>query len=303
MKSRTRSTLFIPALLLSLSSFTACSSTPAPTPVVSTTISGTVYAPSGGNINGTIVLLCFVTGETCDESKSEAVTISSNGSSATYITPNLVAGNYAVFALQGQLDQNNDLTSLDTLGVYARGANNGATYTTVRPPASGIDVKLLNLSNPDAGGNPVSPEPATAIPTTLQAEFFVGSPSPTTYYSPSTGAFAPSSGTFQSYVFNADGSFVQSALLQSSFYSCTTAIFIYDTGQTQINGSQMTLNITGGQVKYTNSCSPEKNYDRPSKLRSQQYTWRVANDLDSPSITYLYLKDAQGNEPRYVQKK
>ena len=299
---------FVPTLFGLIWSFTACSSTPAPTPVgptpaVSNTISGSVYAPSGGNVNGTIVLLCFVTGETCDESKSEAVTISGNGNRATYTTPNLAAGSYAVFALQGTLDQNNDLTSLDALGVYAQGANNGTTYTTVRPPASGIDVQLLNLSSPDVGGNPVSTAPATAIPTALQAEFFVGSPSSITYYNPVTGAFAPTSGTFQSYIFNADGSFVQSSLLQSSFYGCSTAVFIYETGQTQIDGSQMTLNFTGGQIKYTNSCSPEKNYDRPSKLRSQQYTWRIANDPDAPSITYLYLKDAQGNEPRYVQKK
>jgi hypothetical protein len=301
MKTRLRSNVILCASLFVLAaSLTACPGAPVQAAPGGNTISGTVYAASGGDIKNTIVLVCFLSGDTCNSDKSDAVGISTSGKSARFTTPALAQGEYAVFALQGTFE-NDELKSLETVGVYTKGNNKDAKYTTVKPPASGIEVTLVSLKNPDAGNPAVNPGAATGIPSELQSEFFVGSVSPSNYYNPTTGVFAAPSGTFQSYTFNADGTFVSSMLLQSSAY-CSTSIYLYQTGQVQINGDQMTLNFTGGEIKQTNSCAAKENFQRPSNKYSKQYTWRVGPDPESPSITYLYLKDDMGRESRYVKK-
>jgi Bacterial Ig-like domain (group 2) len=268
----------------------------------SNTIAGTVYAAAGKDIKNTIVLACFMVNDACDDTKSDGVVITQTGNHSTYSIGNLSQGNYMVLALQAQFDNTGNISSLETLGVYLTGNSNGKKYTPVQLPASSIDLTLTDLANPLAGGNPVSNDPPTAVPTELQAEFFSGNPISIDYYNPVTGTFSPSSGNFTSYTFKPDGTFTFGSLFQLSVYSCTTAFFSYRTGKVQVNGSQLTLNFTAGTIKYTNSCYPEKNYDKPAPTDSQQYTWRVGIDPKYPNLTYLYLKDSTGREDSYLKK-
>ncbi len=269
------------------------------------TIAGTVYAAAGKDIKDTIVLACFMVNDACDDTKSDGVVITQTGNHAAYSIGNLSQGNYMVVALQAQFDSAGNLSSLETLGVYLTGNSNGKKYTAVQLPASSIDLTLTDLANPLAGGNPVSNDPPTAVPAELQAEFFLGNPISIDYYNPVTGTFAPSSGNFTSYTFKPDGTFTFGWLAQSSVYNCTTAFFSYRTGKVQVNGSQLTLNFTAGTIKYTNSCFPEKNYDKPAPIDSQQYTWRVGNEPNYPNLTKLYLKDSKdstANELSFLKK-
>jgi hypothetical protein len=266
------------------------------------TIAGTVYAAVGKDIKNTMVLACFMVNDVCDDTKSDGVVITQTGNHAAYSIGNLSQGNYMIVALQAQFDTAGKISSLETLGVYLKGNNNGKKYTTVQLPASSIDLTLIDLANPDAGGNPVSTNPPTVVPAELQAEFFSGNPISIDYYNPVTGTFAPPSGDFNSYTFKSDGTFTQGVLLQNSFYACTTAFFSYRTGIVQVGGSQLTLNFTSGTIKYTNSCYPEKNHVKPAVLNSQQYTWRVGKDQQNPNLTYLYLKDSTGQEKSYLKK-
>jgi hypothetical protein len=165
-----------------------------------------------------------------------------------------------------------------------------------------VDLRLVNLANPDATSGTVNPGPATPLPQELLGEFYTGAASPVDYYNPSTGSWAQPSGNFSSYTFNADGTFEFGGLLQSTLYSCTSSFFSLRRGTVQLNGTQMTLNFLGGRVKYTSSCDPGKNYDRPASTGSDTYTWRVGPGSSDPSRAYLYLTNAAGQEDGYVKK-
>ena len=43
-------------------------------------LAGTVYAPAGEDIAGTVVIACFVQGSDCDESKTQTYEVTQSGS-------------------------------------------------------------------------------------------------------------------------------------------------------------------------------------------------------------------------------
>lgn len=91
--------------------------------------------PPAGDLSGTLVLACFVVGESCDDTKSSLVTTSGSGLSVTYTATELVAGDYILI---GWKDSNvNTLVDAgDFFGFYSVDAL-GATE--VMPPATNID--------------------------------------------------------------------------------------------------------------------------------------------------------------------
>jgi hypothetical protein len=48
------------------------------------TLAGTVYAPEGEDVAGTVVVACFVQGSDCDESKTKTFEITESGPSASF---------------------------------------------------------------------------------------------------------------------------------------------------------------------------------------------------------------------------
>jgi hypothetical protein len=276
---------------------------PSVAPPSNNTISGTIYAPAGGDIKDTFVLACYFAANNCDSNKSDAGKFTVSGSKADYSFTNLAAGDYVVLALQGQLDQAGNIIAVDAFAVYAKGDNGTQKYTFVKPTSDGIDLRLVSVANPDAGNAATVPGSASPLPSELQGEFFIGSSASSNFYNPSTGVFAPASGGLSSHTFNADGTFTDAVLLQNSFYGCTTSVYSYRTGFVILNGTQMTRNYLSGTIKYTDSCNPTKNYERPAKLGSVTEAWRVGADPQYPDLRYLYLTDDTGKEIGYLKKK
>ena len=122
---------------------------PGPTPPTGEGISGTIFAPSGGDVAGTLVGACLVVNQTADCSAPSTVTttISTSGSSAPY-TLAAPAGDYLVIAQQ---DVDGD-GALDYEGGYGYDPASDA-YQIVTPPAQGIDITLLPINSGTSGVN------------------------------------------------------------------------------------------------------------------------------------------------------
>lgn len=103
-------------------------------------IRGTVYAPPGKDVHGTIVVACHVRAGRCDDRspQSKASQVTSRGASARYVIRNLAPGEYQVLALR-DVNGNGEEDASDWAGHYA--ASDGRP-ASIRPPTESIDVRL-----------------------------------------------------------------------------------------------------------------------------------------------------------------
>ena len=92
-------------------------------------IAGTLTAPAGGDITGTVALACA--GENC----AGAITDASGNYSIDDLPPN----SYEVIAWK-DINQNQQIDIGDYVGIYTQ---DGQSATLVTPPASGIDMTLI----------------------------------------------------------------------------------------------------------------------------------------------------------------
>ena len=111
------------------------------------TLSGTLLAPSGGDVNQTLLIACFIQSNTCDinSTNTQSSIISSSGDSTSFQFNNLADGQYAIFAfkdLNGDEDFGDDE---DYSGCYG----SAESCSLVSPPANNLSVQL-ELNAPDA---------------------------------------------------------------------------------------------------------------------------------------------------------
>lgn len=94
---------------------------------------GTVTAPAGATVKGTVVTACFYLAATdsCDPDKSKITSISTSGNSGSFSIEGLAVGDYAIIAV-------NEAQGL--LGLYLDNQGNAAI---VKPPRSGINIQLV----------------------------------------------------------------------------------------------------------------------------------------------------------------
>jgi hypothetical protein len=104
-------------------------------------ISGMVTAPAGGDVAGTEVVACFVNEPGCARLSVE---IETSGTTGSYKIDNLPNGSYGVIALK---DANDDGDSSDAGDYYGSYADASGQAVLVTPPASGIDIQLLLLTD------------------------------------------------------------------------------------------------------------------------------------------------------------
>lgn len=118
--------------------------TPTPTPTPGgQSISGTVYAPAGGDLAGAFVVACEVVGQefACDTPTSQEVALGA-GASAPYSFANLNATQYVVLAAK-DVDNDGGIDSVgDYFGAYSL---DGVNLAPVAPPITGIDFTLVTL--------------------------------------------------------------------------------------------------------------------------------------------------------------
>jgi hypothetical protein len=103
-------------------------------------------------------------------------------------------------------------------------------------------------------------------------KWYSGSGSGVNFYNPSTGQWAAPSGTGSSYEFFPDGRYVQAGLLQSSMYSCTMTVFVYETGRWSLQGNTILFSPISGRVKSQDNCNRSFNYEKPKDLKKHSAT-------------------------------
>jgi uncharacterized protein (DUF2141 family) len=110
-------------------------------------IRGTVHAPAGGDIHGTIVVACFAENGRCSYTsphpRSRAVRIGTRGPSARYVIRNLDAGEYVILATR-----DNNGNGAEDAGDWAGQHGTVEAPRLVRPPAERIDLQLTALPAP-----------------------------------------------------------------------------------------------------------------------------------------------------------
>jgi Carboxypeptidase regulatory-like domain len=103
-------------------------------------LAGTVYAPDGEDVAGTVVVACFVQGSDCDESKTKTVEITESGPSASFNITGLSRENYILFASK---DVNRNDAPFEDGDFYALYGPDG----NVTPPARNVELKLEILGS------------------------------------------------------------------------------------------------------------------------------------------------------------
>ena len=132
------------------------------------TVSGTVFAVSGGNLQSVTVIACLLENDTCSDSRSSVQAIS-GGSSAKYQIADLEAGESYLMLAWKDVNTSGEVDAGDELGVYTQGAK----PALVGPPAAGIDLRMAKFNGDldallaQAENNVAStPTPPAALPVT-----------------------------------------------------------------------------------------------------------------------------------------
>lgn len=122
-------------------------------------ISGTVFAPSGGDVYGTYVIACYPDGnENCDENLTRYVQISQGGTSAPFELRNLATAAYALIIWQ-DINGNGEIDEGEPLAFYSDGGSEAALVT---PPAEGIGLRFDAVPSAEASpSSPAQPAPTS----------------------------------------------------------------------------------------------------------------------------------------------
>ena len=116
-------------------------------PGQSSSISGTVRAPVGGDVAGTRVFACYQNERGCDFLGE--VTLTEPNVSANYQLGQLAPGSYSVYALK---DTNEDGVMSGSGDFYGYYNSAGRDPLLVTPPAANVDIQMVVL--PDSGSVP-----------------------------------------------------------------------------------------------------------------------------------------------------
>jgi uncharacterized protein (DUF2141 family) len=280
------------------------------TALAQSTIQGNVYA---SDVNGMVVIACLYDSRTsdCNYEKSQFVAVNPDGS---YLLANLEPGQYVIIAWRDLNDNKNLDQGQDDIGYYV-GADDQIAFVT--PPASNIALQVTSASvpttNPLTPQNPLTQPPSnpltTPVPTNpsnpLVGNWYQGSSSGVDYYNPSTGSWAPPSGSGFRFTFNPDGTYEYSGLMQSSLYNCTMTVFGYETGKYSLQNDILVLTQNVSKMKSQDTCNSDFNYEKDVPLETDYRLVRFGQFQPTGEVTleltYLIL-NAQGQlevDPEY----
>lgn len=120
---------------------------PPPGPGPAKGLSGTLYAPTGGDVKGTFVLACVLNGQSCDgqDPRSKGLVVPSGGSSYSF-SFDVEVTNYLVLAWK-DINQSKEIDSGDYFVCYGGQSNDDCAV--VSPPKQGLEMRMKVV-----GGNP-----------------------------------------------------------------------------------------------------------------------------------------------------
>ena len=105
------------------------------------TVSGTVFAVAGGDLQAVNVIACLLENDTCSDSRSVVQAIN-GGPSAKYQLSGLEAGESYLMLAWKDVNASGEVDEGDELGVYTRSGK----PALVAPPAAGIDLRMTQFN-------------------------------------------------------------------------------------------------------------------------------------------------------------
>lgn len=115
-------------------------------------------------------------------------------------------------------------------------------------------------------------------PSQLIGKWQAGSTSSTSYTNSVTGASTNGGGTQVMYTFFPDGRFEYANLYSLTSYSCTTQTMLYTIGHYEVTGSVLKMVTEDGKFTSQDNCNRQYNYEKPAKLETESFNWRVERD-------------------------
>jgi hypothetical protein len=103
-------------------------------------LAGTVYAPDGEDIAGTVVVACVVQGSDCDESKTKTFEITESGATASFNITGLARETYLLFASKDTNANDAPFEDGDFYALYGTDGN-------IQPPSRNLELRLEILGN------------------------------------------------------------------------------------------------------------------------------------------------------------
>lgn len=101
----------------------------------------------------------------------------------------------------------------------------------------------------------------------------------------SNTAFSRPSGATVKYEINADGSYREDTLIQTSMYNCTDTVFAEETGRVRIDGSKLVFEAMGGTLRSTDNCNARFNYVKQLPHAERVMTeWLLRNGQSGPQL-------------------
>jgi hypothetical protein len=104
-------------------------------------LSGTVFALPGSQLQNTVVIACLRVNDTCDDQRSGVQQLTASGSSARFQISNLENEDYLLLAWR-DLNGNSEADTGDEVGIYQQGGK----PTLLRPPASNLELRMARFS-------------------------------------------------------------------------------------------------------------------------------------------------------------
>lgn len=115
-----------------------------------------------------------------------------------------------------------------------------------------------------------------------------------------TGRHLGSSGNYESYTFHSDGRVDYTTLIAVQNYGCRLEAFSSRKGRAGVDGSDLTVTLTGGTVRRDDSCSPNKNYSKQLGNTATSFRWRLEQ---APYNGGIQLCLTQENGETYCYRK
>jgi hypothetical protein len=117
----------------------------------------------------------------------------------------------------------------------------------------------------------------------------------------SGGVYQGSSGNYESYEFFADGRVNYTTLIAVQNYGCRLEAFAQSKGRAIASGTTLNLKLAAGTIRREDSCSPAKNYTKPTNATDDNYNWRI--EKDKYGTIQLALTGADGRTFYYRRAK
>jgi len=225
-------------------------------------IEGTVHAPKGGDVEGTVVIGCAWLNDGCDERKSQAVQVINTGASAPYTITDLESGLTYLVLFWKDVNGSGEVDDDDWVGVVTDESGTARAFTSAAAGADGIMAVQREAL-------------ATDVPEELVGDWFT---------------LDTSIGITNEWKFAADGGASNAFTLNSSVCGGGAGMAISSQGVISVEGEQLTFSPASGQ-KTVKPCSGNATTtDYYTNVR--HFAWRVGPS-SSQEGSALYLTDLQ----------